>query len=160
MFDCIFIKKKLYDYQDNSLSDRERFKVKAHLERCTDCSGILQGMRNVVRTAEDKTIPMPSEDFWRHFKIGLDEKLNERLVKPTGFSFAAQYRLKPVLIPSLVALVLVFSSFWYFNRGKLVNRVEMALVNEIALWEELSPGTSMTNGEEMGLDELVNFDVS
>lgn len=159
MFKCIFIKRKLYDYLDNSLSEKERIKVKEHLEICPVCQKRLNQMSDLIGLVKNKSLPQPSEDFWHNFGIELDKKLNTRLIPPFNFKPNLSYRLKPALVLPLVSIVILALSLYlyFYGRSPFINRSDLALVDEISLLEEVNPELSLNHAEDAYIEELNLF---
>lgn len=105
MLKCIFIKRRLYDYLDNSLSEIERMKVEAHLGRCNKCGQSLKQLKIILDAASRKKAPQPNDEFWHDFKIDLGRKLNEKLVPDFSLKQSLGYRLRPAFS---FALILIF----------------------------------------------------
>ena len=115
MIRCIFIKKKLYDYLDNSLSELEKDKINRHLGRCPSCQKELKKIESLLEIARQKEVPQPSDEFWHNFTTGLDRKLNQRLVPPFRFRPNLSLRLKPVFAyASLLVAILTLGVFLNF----------------------------------------------
>lgn len=162
MISCFFVRRKLYEYIDESLSEEARVKVADHLDRCPRCRRQVQGIRSVLSMAAAHKAPVPSEDFWKRFRAELDDKLNRKLV-PDAQSAALRMRLRPAL--ALAAVCLLVLSFTFLLQGsrspspvRLVQEVELkkedvALVEELGSWEEVDPGfiqdTVETSAEEL-----------
>jgi len=159
MFRCIFIREKLYDYQDNSLSELEKSKVEEHLKDCPDCSKRLFQMKELLTLVEHKNIPKPSEDFWHKFKIELDDKLNARLVTPLKLKPVSVLGLKPELAITLVSVFLVIIALGVHLRNKvIIANSDTQLLDEISILEEIKPEIDIANADEASFDELYLLD--
>lgn len=159
MFKCIFVKKKLYDYLDGSLSEKAKDMVKNHLQVCVACKEKTEQMKLVLSLAKDKSVVHPTEEFWHTFTTGLDQKLNERLVPPYNLKPALGLRFKPALAASLVSIFLIVMSvsLHLYNRQQLFNRSVSALVEEITSFEEVSQEIVSSNGEDVALEDIYLF---
>ncbi|MDD5730562.1 MAG: zf-HC2 domain-containing protein [Candidatus Omnitrophica bacterium] len=150
MLKCFFIKRKLYDYLDNSLSETQRIGVKEHLARCRSCKEELNRMHGVIGLTRSKPSPVPSEDFWSKFNIELDEKLNNILVAPAAFKPKRKFLLKPALVMPVVSMIIIAIGMYFLLNNKTVSRSghsESELINEILLLEEVSPEAVLIDGD-------------
>ena len=156
MIRCIFIKKKLYDYLDNSLSELEKDKVKRHLERCLSCQGKLKQMQSLLELTRQKEVPQPSDEFWHNFTTGLDRKLNQRLVPQFKIRPNLSLRVKPVFVyASLLVVILTLGIFLnFYTSPTLLNRADLVLVNEIIMLEELTQEAYLNHSEEAYVEEM------
>jgi predicted anti-sigma-YlaC factor YlaD len=148
MIRCIFIKKKLYDYLDDSLSELDKDKVKRHLERCFSCRKRLEQIDTLLALAKQKNIPQPSDEFWHNFQIGLDRKFR---IRPS-----LSLRLKPVFAyASLLVAILTLGVFLnFYTSPTLLSKTDLALVNEISMLEELTQETYLNHSEEAYIEEI------
>jgi anti-sigma factor RsiW len=156
MIRCIFIKKKLYDYLDDSLSELDKDKVKRHLERCFSCRKRLEQIDTLLALAKQKNIPQPSDEFWHNFQIGLDRKLNKRLAPEFRIRPSLSLRLKPVFAyASLLVAILTLGVFLnFYTSPTLLSKTDLALVNEISMLEELTQETYLNHSEEAYIEEI------
>ncbi len=160
MIQCIFIRRKLYDYMENSLSQSASAKVKQHLECCAVCRGKLEAMAKLIQSVEEKIAPQPSEEFWKGFKVGLRQKLNERLSPSLGqpeldLKPKLNYFLKPAyVVPAFLVIVLAISFYLRYNNLVYFNASDTAIINEVSLLEEVSPDISIGNGGNANIEEL------
>src|SRR3989338_1040837 len=115
MLRCLFIKRKLYEYFDNSLSQIERIKVKGHLELCSHCREELYQLKNIIEAASTKKIPQPSAEFWHNFKINLDRKLNEKLAGSVSVSLGYSSQLRQAFAYAMI-LIFVLSVGSYLHK--------------------------------------------
>lgn len=156
MFKCILIRRKLYDYLDDSLSERERASVKEHLKSCSVCRKRLEQMGVLLNLAKSRKTPQPKQDFWHNFKIELDRKLNSRLVPPFDFRPNLSYRLKPVLVLTLVSVIILVTglSMYFYSKPIHLAQSDSSIVDEIDLLEELDTEISLNHDENAYMDEL------
>ncbi|MFA6216823.1 MAG: zf-HC2 domain-containing protein [Candidatus Omnitrophota bacterium] len=156
MIRCLFIKRKLYDYFDNSLSEIEQSKIKEHLDSCAGCRNNLKKIHEVIDTAGSKNIPHPTEEFWNKFQGELDDKLNDVLTPAYKPGFRERFSIKSVvLVPSVSVLVLVMAVSIQSNHRNSTDRFHQAMLDEMNVLEEVSPATTFNNGIEFSLDEAV-----
>ena len=156
MFTCRAMRRKLYEYLDNTLSEEEKLKVKEHLARCAPCQAQCAQIKTVISWSESKKIPVPSEEFWHAFSVELDARLNEKLVPESRLKPFVHWRLTPALVMSVVSVfMLVASASVYFHNKRIfIAGAEEELVNEINILEELSPESNVIPLEEVYNEEL------
>lgn len=150
MIKCIFMRKKLYELLDDSLSEQEEINIKKHLDSCHACRVKFVSMQEIIKMAENKNIPHPSEDFWHKFKVELDDKLNEQLVTPFQMKPSLRSILRPaIVVPLASVFILILSlSLYLQNKTIYISSSDQELVEEAALIEELSPESNIFNGDE------------
>jgi len=154
MIRCLLIKRKLYDYFDNSLSEVEHAQIKEHLDICSGCRNNLMKIKNVVDIARSKRVPHPTEEFWRKFQGELDDKLNEVLVPAYKPGFWGASRVKSlVFVPAVSLLVLIMAFSVQFHRKNSSERFDKALLEELNVLEEVSPTVDFSNGLEFYIEE-------
>jgi len=154
MIKCFFIRRKLYDYLDNALSDSDSDKVKLHLASCVSCRSQSERIARIIEVTEKKVTPQVSDEFWKNFKAGLYTKIAQRLVPVEEAKPQVNYWLRPAWMLS-TALVIVLTVNFYFRSNSLyVSNSDAAIVNEAILLEEVSPGTIVTNGDTSSFEEL------
>jgi len=156
MFECLFVKRKLYDYIDNSLSEEEKIRVKAHLDVCLDCQGKIKQMESLIRQSQRKNIPQPSDDFWHNFKTELDQKLNQKLVPEFNLKTRFSYRLKPAFAFSLASVIIVVITMYFYlhSRPVFLAKEDTDLIEEMNFWEEIAPGSLLNGNEEVIIEEM------
>ncbi len=158
MIQCIFIRRKLYDYMENSLSQAASVKVKRHLECCAVCREKLEAMAQLIQAVEQKTAPQPSEEFWEGFKAGLHQKLNARLspsLRQPLLDLKPKLSLRPAYgFLAFLVIVLGISVYLRYNNLLYFNASDTAIINEVSLLEELNPDISIGNGGNANIDEL------
>lgn len=159
MFECFFVKRKLYDYIDNSLSEEEKIRVKAHLDVCLDCREKIKEMESLIRQAQKKNIPQPSDDFWHNFKTELDQKLNQKLVPEFNLKGGFTYHLRPVFVLPLACVFIVAITIYFYlqSRPVFLAKEDTDLIEEMNFWEEIAPGSLLNDNEESFTEELDNF---
>lgn len=65
MFRCYFIRRKLSEYDEGTLSPKAKGKVDAHLRHCARCMGELYTLRKTEQlVVELKNGPEPPEQYW------------------------------------------------------------------------------------------------
>lgn len=157
MFKCLFMKRKLYDYLNNGLSDVDKIKVESHIEICVVCRERLGQIRDIIELAAQRRAPEPSEEFWHNFKTDLDRRLNQRLVSPFDPKRKSSYFSKPVLAYALVLLFFVaIGSLLYKNYSSF--RLSMirddVLVNEVVALEELGQSPVSNHDKDTYMDDI------
>ncbi len=154
MFKCMFIKRKLYDYLEGDLRENERSQVKQHLDACSFCRARFNQAAELIKAAADKTIPSLSQRFWDDFRVGLDDRLNRRLVSPFKFKPVRAWNLKPVLA---LALILMFISaggiYKHYSKSYFYADADAQLIDEAVLLAELDPGS----GLDIDDDGMLNY---
>jgi anti-sigma factor RsiW len=150
MIRCLLIKRKLYDYFDNSLSEVEHSKIKEHLDTCSGCRNNLMKIKDVVDIARSKRVPHPTEEFWRKFQGELDDKLNEVLVPAYKPGFWGRSRVRSlVFVPAVSLLVLIMALSVQFHQ----KNSDKALLEELNVLEEVSSAVDFSNGLEFYIEE-------
>ena len=72
--DCYQIRRELSDYLEEDLTAQLRLQIEDHLQNCSHCRAVYDGMRNVVRLLGDgKSIELPE---------GFSRRLYKRLFPP------------------------------------------------------------------------------
>jgi len=137
MLKCLFIKRKLYDYSDNTLSDIDTIKVKRHLEICSGCRVRLEEIKNVINLASAKEPPRPSEDFWRNFNIDLNRKLDRRAARPIRIELGFRYRLRPVFAYAMIIIFFIGIGGYFFKKGHNSLGQNRYLVEEVMALEDI-----------------------
>jgi hypothetical protein len=140
MFQCFFIEKKLYDYLDNTLSEKDKMAVKEHLESCPRCARILSHTARLVRGATETRIPVPGEDFWHNFKEELNGKLDQRLGISASVKKSPALRLRPALAMALILVVVIITGALLRFSGKSGNLVQPynLLIQDIRSLEKIN----------------------
>lgn len=141
MFRCFVMRKKIYDYVDNSLGENEKVKVANHLESCAGCRQKAEDIRAIISAVRAGPVPQLSEDFWHGFQAELDYKLNRRVVPTLEERRAVSRRLRPVFAFTMVSLLILFFSVGLFYRSKPLPMLaieDATLIEEINTLEEVS----------------------
>ncbi len=138
MLRCFFIGRKLYDYLDNTLSEKEKIAVQEHLAVCPRCSRSLSEIGRVIRLVSEMPFPRPGEDFWHKFKSELDDKLNRRLGVFTRNKHTVPVSAKPVFAAMLIVfLFLAVSAFFRFSgKQESPKKSDLLLIKDIRALEE------------------------
>ena len=160
MFRCIFIKRKLYDYLDNGLSETDKVEVKGHLDGCNKCSQHLGRLKNILDAASERKAPWPNTEFWHNFRIELDRKLNEKLVGPVTLKPRLSYRLKPAFTCALTLIfILALGNYFYKNRTSPHLRVtqDEGLVDELDALDDVDETAAFDSSGDSYMDELSFF---
>jgi hypothetical protein len=154
MIRCLLIKRKLYDYFDNSLSEIEHAQIKKHLDSCPGCRNNLMKIQAVIDIAQAKRVPHPTEEFWRKFQGELDERLNQELVPAYKPGFLRRFHMRSVVfVPAVSLLVLIMALSIQFHHNKSAHSFHQALLDEMNVLEEVSPAVDFSNGIEYPFDD-------
>lgn len=154
MLKCLFMKRKLYDYLEDSLSGIDKIKVKRHLDSCSRCNQSLSQMKNIIALASEEKSCKPNAEFWHNFQVELDRKLNEKLVPPLKTQTALTYRLRPLFAYAAILLfILATGSFFYKKPHHLAFR-QIARDEELAdEWEALEEVTESELSQDKDIYE-------
>ena len=75
--ECLEVIRELSQYVDNDVTPELKQQILEHLTRCSHCTAIFDGLRNVVRLIGDRrTFALP---------VGFSERLRERLSQNVSF---------------------------------------------------------------------------
>jgi predicted anti-sigma-YlaC factor YlaD len=158
MLKCLFLRRRLYDYLDNTLSEIDKIKVSKHLDICHNCRTRASQIRDIIDLSSRKMPPKPDDAFWHNFKIDLDKSLNKALVKPVRLERKRIYLLRPALV-YISALMFIFLVGSYFSQSRRfpVTRIaqEDALVEEILSLDEIDEASYANNLDDADLLEEV-----
>lgn len=70
--DCYRVRRELSDYLESDLTAEVRLQIEDHLQSCSHCTAVYDGLRNVLRLlADEKAIELPE---------GFSRRLYERLI--------------------------------------------------------------------------------
>ena len=154
MIKCFFIRRKLYDYLENNLSQSDLERVKRHLESCVSCRMQSERIARIIGIAEEKKAPEVSEEFWKDFKAGLYTKLAERLVTSAEIKPGIRNVLRPSwALPMILVIVLTFS-FYFRSQMLYVKASDAAIINDSVILDEVSPGINFASGDNGSIEEL------
>lgn len=157
MLRCIFIKRKLYDYLDKSLSDIEMSKVKSHIDGCKKCNESARQLSAILEASSQKNHLEPNAEFWHNFKIDLDRRLNEKLVPAVNFKRSLSYRLRPAFA-YLFTLIFVLALGNYFFKSPHSRPLYLAqddeLIDEIDALDELDEAVELDYQDDPYMEEL------
>jgi anti-sigma factor RsiW len=140
MFRCFFIEKKLYEYLDNTLSEKETIALREHLEVCPRCARSLSEIARVIRWASEIPVPRPGEDFWHNFKAELNYKLNQRSGVSVRNKHVSISRAKLVLAAAFILIVVLAAGALLRFSGKQEagKDPDMLLIKDIRALEEIT----------------------
>jgi len=145
MLKCLFVRRKLYDYLDNGLSDIQKIDVRKHLDVCGGCRDRLGQLKRIIDMASRKKTPHPSDEFWNSFMNGLDRRLNESLVTPVAVREKMRHRLMPAFSFAAVLIFFLALGGYFYGKNNLTSfRQDKYLIEEIMALEE--------TGEEIELN--------
>ena len=156
MLECFLLKRKLYDCLDNSLSEKDRMRIKKHLDVCPHCQERLTQLKVILDYASSKHIPSPNNQFWYTFNAGLARRL-DAIVSESGTMTqrSAVYR-KPALVSAVLCvffLAIGISLFKFQHLTEMPLKQEAALTKEFAAFDELSEVPEL-NHEDDYLEEM------
>ena len=58
--DCYAVRRELSNYLENDLTPQLRFRIEGHLENCSQCTAVYDGMQNAVQLlGDEKAIELP-----------------------------------------------------------------------------------------------------
>lgn len=158
MLKCLMMKRKLYDYLDDSLTQADKLKVQKHLEGCPGCRERLSRLKAVLNRAHSQNVPNPGEEFWHDFKTGLDKKLNDKLVSPLALRPRPAFSLKPAFACAAVAIffIAVFGSLYKSNLPTPLRLAQNddELVEETIELDELEGQATLNHNEDAYLEEI------
>lgn len=157
MLKCLLLKRKLYDYLENCLSDLDMGKVEGHLKTCNKCRQSLSRIKNILDLASQNQTPQPNVEFWHNFKIDLDRKLNARLVPEIKLERRLSYRLRPVFAYATILIFMLFAGgYFYKNSPSALRYTEenTDLVDDTELLDELDEEANLNHSEDAYLDEI------
>ncbi|OGX25009.1 MAG: hypothetical protein A3J51_02415 [Omnitrophica WOR_2 bacterium RIFCSPHIGHO2_02_FULL_45_21] len=161
MLKCILIKRKLYDYLDDSLSETAKLKVKNHLDACHNCREQLSQIKTILDLAGQKNIPQPKGEFWHNFKIDLDRKLNDRLVGPLSLKPLPRFSLKPALAYAVLSVffLAIAASLYKFPHPAALRLAQNddELIEEAIALDELGEALELDHDEDAYLEEVDLF---
>ena len=78
---CLWHRSRLERYADNALGSRSARAVQAHLERCSDCRGLV-GRQTQLASLVKASVFQPTEPDWSGFWPGVQAKLQRESPKP------------------------------------------------------------------------------
>lgn len=157
MLKCLFLRKKLYDYIDNSLSDIDKIKVGAHLDVCANCRERINQIRNILDLAGQKEVPRPSDEFWHNFKIDLDRQLNKKLIPQLKPGYRPSYSFRPAFAYVLtLVFAMLFGSFFLKNYSSVRTHsiTQDSLADEVVDIDEVSQESMFDNDKDSYIDEI------
>lgn len=161
MFKCMFIKRKLYDYLEGGLREKERSRVKEHLDACNLCRRRFNQTAKLIEAAADKTLPSLSPRFWHDFRVELDEKLNRRLVTPFKFEPLVARSLKPALVLALILMFILGGSLYkHYSKSYFYADADAQLIDDATLLDEVDPESGLNSDEDVYLHYLDQISTS
>lgn len=160
MLRCLFIRHKLYDYLENSLSELDKIKVENHLGICNNCKERLGQIRSILDLASQRKSPQPNSEFWHNFKLELDRRLNENLIPPITFERRLVYRLRPAFAYIFILIFFLTIGNYLYKRpfSRLPNIAQDEdLIDETLTLDELEEGLESEHNEDAYTEELDLF---
>ena len=104
---CWLIRRRLVEYLYGELSGEKGRCVASHLEACSDCRKVWEGMKTAVDAVKDLPRPEPPAAFWDFYTGRVMKRISET---KTRKHFGNLYGYKKLLLPSL-SVLLFFSIF-------------------------------------------------
>ncbi len=141
MVTCFFIRRKLLDFAEGGLSEREAGRLQAHLERCPACRGRLAEIHCGLQAAGLHREAQMSEDFWKKFDADLQKKIFERECECLPRAGRRFVWVAPMWRPALIALPVLVIMFAVATHLRVFSPAvqEEALVRDAAwLMDETS----------------------
>lgn len=161
MLKCIVMKRKLYDYLEDSLSEIDNFKVKKHLDTCRSCRERVAQIKTIIDLAGQKNIPQPKEEFWHNFRIELDRRLNDALLSPLTLKSLPRFYRRPALAYAalLVFFLAIAASLYKFPHPAPLQLAQNddALIEEAIALDELDEAPELNHDEDVYLEEIDLF---
>lgn len=158
MLKCIIMKRKLYDYLENNLSEIEGLKVKKHLDVCQNCRMRSNQIKTVLDYASAKNTPQPNKEFWHDFKTDLDRKLNAALLRPLTLKPKPKFLLRPAFAYAMVLtfFLAAIGSLYKFHPSPLLQLAQNdeELVSQAADLDELTETSELNHDEDAYLEEI------
>lgn len=157
MLKCFFMRNKLYDYINNSLSEVDKIRIKEHLDSCHNCVNRVSQLKAVLDLAAQKKLPELPEEFWNGFRIDLDRRLNQKLVSWQSSVSNPVYFLKPAFTYALILIFVIgIGSYYYSARYTAISSVknEEDLINEVVVLDELNQGLEVSPDKDSYIEEI------
>lgn len=159
---CFLIKRKLYDFIEDNLTQAQAEKIKIHLAGCARCAQEHSRMRQVLALASQKKTPELSGQFWANFDRELEEKLVKKKVLPEQIRLRQYYfprvGLRPAFTVATVFILLLAINFYLFGglptKARLNALSDERLLNDIETLEELTGESVALDNEDYLLNEL------
>ncbi len=169
MLKCFFIKRKLTDYLDGTLTRESAEDVKNHLDGCPGCRRVFSQAQELISIAAQKNKVELTDEFWKKFDRDLNDRLDAQLGKNLSpnkrFAFIPFSVLpRPVLVAVPLALIVVAIGLHllyparYIREARIYRQQETGIVEDMELLDELSEanGVSYTAQDE---DYIAEMDV-
>lgn len=119
---CFFIKRKLLDFVERELSEREAGRLRAHLEGCAACRGRLEEIRRGLQAAGLHREAQRHEDFWKKFDADLQKKIFERELERLPRAGRWFVLVAPAWRPALIALPVLVIMFAVATQMRVLSR--------------------------------------
>ncbi len=139
------IKKKLLRYLDNELAQKEKLKVRRHLESCQTCQNDLKIIKSLWRTGQPVEKLSVPPFLWTRIITRLKSE------KQQGFVNEMKYAILPMLRPAIIIVVLLFILVGGIDLGNWLtsspgDRAELSSENTtdnfgLSYFEVLPPGS-------------------
>lgn len=149
---CFFVRRKLLDFSEHNLSQKEAVQVREHLKHCLSCQKELAFVQKGLAAVLDYRPPRKDEVFWKDF----DSRLWKKIQEAHAPQRAARFPLwKPAIavLPVIAATLAVLANLPLQRAEQKAQ--EAVLVKETA-WlvsEARDPGV-LSAGEDDPTDEM------
>lgn len=154
---CFFARRKLFDFAEGELSEREAGRLRAHLENCPACRGRLEDLRRGLQAARLHREAQMPEDFWKKFDADLQKKIFERECGRLPRAARRFVLVAPVWRPALIALPVLVIMFAVATHLKVFSPTtqEEALVSDAAwLMDEASDEQGVFSSDDDITDDM------
>lgn len=160
MLKCFLMRKKIYEYLDNSLSDVDTIRVKKHLETCGECREKFERMKSIIALAAEKKAPVPDNEFWHKFQVDLDSKLNEKLVLPAAVKRRPAFRYRPAVAYVSTLLFVFVLGISLYRKPSVTFRIDQDedLVNGVVELYDLDENQALNHNDESDMEEILLLD--
>ena len=112
--DCKKVNELLTKYLEEDLNPRDKCAVEKHLRDCRQCEGELALLKQILETAKNEKIPLPSEEYWASYTARLWQKLEGKAPTAEPSKSLWGRPLKWAIPAFALALILmVFSRSFY-----------------------------------------------
>ncbi|MBP7216252.1 MAG: zf-HC2 domain-containing protein [Candidatus Omnitrophica bacterium] len=149
MITCFLLKRKLYDFVEDSLSEKDRSRVQQHIAGCLRCQEKVSQLKHILAAVAKEPAPVGNESFWLNFQHELDEKLTARLLKQQPLPQGALFKLKPAFSFAMVScLVLIIGAILYPRYQNHLRMVQdQALIQQVVVLEDVAEMFSFVDSE-------------
>jgi hypothetical protein len=112
--DCLFIRNKLFSYQEKQLSGKERVEFEDHLHFCEGCARVVSGFQSVTSLIDQKKSVEINAFILTRTLQRIESELNRGIWTPNLF-------FQRILQPVIVSLLFLFTIMISLSIGKQFN---------------------------------------